>query len=155
MEEIKMVDEKWYKCATYDYSEQAKKLYSDLKAKGMSEEDIDSVIWDVARHLFPCDPCEEHLGEAMVFLFADEVSAEKFMSTLMDVKTKKLMREIIEEKVDVLDRILNMSSDDITKCTNKLELVSLILHGNSKQESTTSNEGFNSLLDAAVASGNC
>ena len=48
-----------------------------------------------------------------------------------------------------------MSSDDITKCTNKLELISLILHGNSKQESTTSNEGFNSLLDAAAASGNC
>ena len=29
-----MVDEKWYKRATYDYSEQAKKLHSDLKAKG-------------------------------------------------------------------------------------------------------------------------
>lgn len=155
-----MVAEKWYKCldgkyATYDYSEQANKLYSDLKDRGFSEDDVDKVIWDVARYLFPCDPSEEHLGEAMVYLFAQEVSAEKFVSTLMDVKTKKLMREIIEEKVDVLDRILNMSSDDIAKCTSKLELISLILHGNSKQESTTSNAGFNSLLNAAGVSGNC
>lgn len=155
-----MVSKQWYKYTgkefdPYDYSAQAFKLYDDLKVMGFSEKDVDDVIWDVARYLFPCDPSEEHLGEAMVYMFMKKVSAEKFVSTLMEVKTKKIMREIIEEKVDVLDRILNMSSEDIAKCTNKLELISLMLHGNITQESTTSNVGFNSLLNAAGASGNC
>jgi len=155
-----MVDEKWYKRldgkrATYDYSEQAKKLYSDLKAKGMSEEDIDSVIWDVARHLYPCDPCEEDLGEAMVFLFADEVSADTFITTIQDVKVKKLSEELIEQKINVLDCILNISDTDISYCKTREELLSLISKESKlKNYGTVDTEmthGMTTLMNAANA----